>query len=140
MALFNAAAATEIANSDGEFQIAARFWNANLRLDARDESHDESGDVSGDESHLLRIRDGRIVEFTRLDSAPKVDCDVTISAPLVDWREMLKPVPKPFFQDLMAAMTRQGFRVEGDLLGFNPYYRAACRLIEIMRNLPAPKK
>lgn len=132
MALFNAAAATEIANSDGEFQIAARFWNANLRLDARDES--------GDVSYLLRIRDGRIVEFTRLDSAPKVDCDVTISAPLVDWREMLKPVPKPFFQDLMAAMTRQGFRVEGDLLGFNPYYRATCRLIEIMRNLPAPKK
>lgn len=128
MALFDAAAVSRAANDDGEFQIAARFWNTNLRLDA------------GDESYLVQIRDGRIAEFARLDSASQVGSDITISAPIGDWREMLKPIPKPFFQDLMAAITRQGFRLDGDLLGFRPYYRATCRLVEIMRNIPTPQK
>ncbi|HYL57718.1 MAG TPA: hypothetical protein VEU51_02525 [Candidatus Acidoferrales bacterium] len=132
MALFNTAAASRAANDDGEFQIAARLWNTNLRLDA-------SGD-HGAESYLVQIRDGRIAEFSRIDSSSQVGSDVTISAPIDDWREMLRPIPKPFFQDLMAAMTREGFRLDGDLPGFRPYYRATCRLVEIMRNIPAPQK
>jgi hypothetical protein len=48
---------------------------------------------------------------------------------------MLKPVPKAFYQDLMAAMTRHNFRVEGNLVAFNPYYRAICRLFELMRTI-----
>ena len=132
MAIFDAAAVSRAANDDREFQIAARFWNTNLRLDASGES--------GDESYLVQIRDGRIAEFSRIDSSSQAGSDVTISAPIDDWREMLKPTPKPFFQDLMAAMTRENFRLDGDLLGFRPYYRATCRLVEIMRNIPAPQK
>ena len=118
MPLFDTSAITSAANSDGEFKLAARLWNADSRLEV------------GAESYLMRLREGRISDFSKVD-APK--WDVKISAPESDWRELLKAVPKPFFQDLMAAMTRQSFKLEGDLLGFNPYYRATCRLFELMR-------
>lgn len=118
MPLFDTNAITSVANSDGEFKLAARLWNADIRLEV------------GSESYLMRMREGRISEFSRVDASK---WDVNISAPETDWRELLKPVPRPFYQDLMAAMTRQGFKVEGDLLGFNPYYRATCRLFELMR-------
>ena len=47
-------------------------------------------------------------------------------------------MPKPFYQDLMAAQTRQGFKVTGpDLTAFHPYYRAVNRLFELMRETAA---
>jgi hypothetical protein len=123
MAIFDASAIAAAANADGEFQLAARLWNADLRFDV------------GNDSYILRMRDGRIAEFAPLDAstAASVTSDARISVPIGDWQELLRPVPKPFFQDLMAAITRQNFTMEGDLLGFHPYYRATCRLFELMR-------
>ena len=118
MSTFDTNSIVSAANSDGEFKLAARLWNADVRFEV------------GLDAYLMRIRDGRISEFSKSESA---QYDVKISAPESDWRELLKPVPKPFYQDLMAAMTRHGFKVEGNLLGFNPYYRATCRLFELMR-------
>ncbi len=118
MILFDTKAITSAANSDGEFKLAARLWNTDLRLEV------------GADAYLLRMREGHISEFSKADASK---WDVKISAPVSDWQELLKPIPKPFFQDLMAAMTRQNFKLEGDLLGFNPYYHATCRLFELMR-------
>lgn len=120
MPLFDTDSIISAANSDGEFKLAARLWNADVRFEV------------GSDAYIIRVRDGRISEFSKAD-APK--WDVRISAPEGDWRELLKPMPKPFYQDLMAAMTRHDFKVEGDLLGFNPYYRAMCRLFELMRKV-----
>ncbi len=127
MPLFNPLAVAAAANSDGEFQLAARLWNADVRLDV------------GEHTYLLRMREGRIVDFESLKPAQlsAVTSDVRIYAPDSDWQELLRPVPKPFYQDLMAAMARQGFQVEGDLVGFRPYYGAVNRLFEVMRNTPA---
>jgi hypothetical protein len=123
MALFDTSKIAAVANADGEFQLAARLWDTNLRFD-----------VGGD-SYLLRMRNGRVEEFAAIDASavPKVKAETWISAPMEDWRELLKPIPKPFFQDLMAAITRQNFKLEGDLVAFHPYYRATCRLFELMR-------
>jgi hypothetical protein len=124
MPIFNTQTAIAAANNDGEFKLAARLWNADLRLDV------------GDESYLLRIRDGSVAEFRAIgrEDGAALNTLVTISAPLNEWHELLKPVPRPFFQDLMAAQTRHGFKVEGaDLTAFNPYYRAINRLFELMR-------
>jgi hypothetical protein len=118
MPLFDTNSITAAANSDGEFKLAARLWNADVRFEV------------GAEAYQLRMREGRISEFSKMDASK---WDVKISAPESAWRELLQPVPKPFYQDLMAAMTRQNFKLEGDLLGFNPYYRATCRLFELMR-------
>ncbi len=118
MPLFDTQAIISAANTDGEFKLAARLWNADICFEI------------GSEAYLLKIREGVISEFSRT-VPPK--WDVKISAPESDWLELLKPMPKPFYQDLMAAMTRQSFTLEGDRLGFNPYYRAICRLFELMR-------
>ena len=115
---FDTNAIASAANADGEFQLAARLWNANIRLEV------------GSDAYLLQMREGRISEFSKADASK---WDAKISAPESDWKELLQPVPKPFYQDLMAAMTRQSFKLEGDLLGFNPYYHAMCRLFELMR-------
>jgi hypothetical protein len=125
MPLFDCDAVVEAANADSEFKLAARYWNSNLRLGA------------DDEAYLMRIRDGRIAAFSRLRraEAAKAATDVQITGSRGGWQELLMAVPKPFFQDLMSAVTRENFQLEGDLIAFYPYYRATCRLLEIMRTV-----
>ena len=124
MAILDTQRALTAAPGDGEFKIAARYWDADLRLEA------------GDEKYLLRVRNGLLLEFRELQAIEleSLRPAATISASRDDWIELLKPVPRPFFQDLMAAQTRQGFKVEADdPISFHPYYRAINRLFELMR-------
>lgn len=123
MPLFDPHAASATANDDAEFKLAARFWTVTLRLDV------------GDQPYLLTLRDGVIVSFNPVTPPEAAQHDLYIAAPESDWRELLQPVPRPFYQDLMAARMRHNFTVEGDLPGFNPYYRAFNRLIQLMRAL-----
>jgi hypothetical protein len=129
MPLFDCDAVAQAANADSEFKLAARFWNADLRL------------AADDEAYLMRIRDGLIATFKPMSGAEavKAPTDVQITGSGGGWRELLKPVPKPFFQDLMSAVSRENFQLDGDLIAFYPYYRATCRLLEIMRTVPAPE-
>jgi hypothetical protein len=124
MPLFDPHVASAAANGDAEFKLAARFWTATLRLDV------------GDQPYLLKLRDGVMASFNPVTPPEAGKHDLNIAAPESDWRELLQPVPRPFYQDLMAARLRHNFTVEGDLLGFNPYYRAFNGLIQLMR-LPA---
>jgi hypothetical protein len=119
--MFDESRIAQAANDDAEFRLAARFWNSTIRFDA------------GDESYRLKIREGKIAEFAPIAGNDARQYDIRISAPREDWHELLKPTPRPFYQDLMAAVWRQGFKLEGDLLGFNPYYQAMNRLLELMR-------
>ena len=100
MAILNTQRALTAAPGDGEFKIAARYWDADLRLEA------------GDEKYLLRVRNGMLLEFRELQAIEleSLRPAATISASRDDWIELLKPVPRPFFQDLMVAATRQGFK------------------------------
>jgi hypothetical protein len=123
MSLFDPRAVSVAANDDAEFKLAARFWTATLRLDV------------GDQPYLLKLSDGMIASFSPVTPPEDIQHDLHIAAPEADWRELLRPVPRPFYQDLMAARLRHDFTVEGDLLGFNPYYRAFNRLLQLMRPL-----
>jgi hypothetical protein len=118
--MFDADRVRELANQDGEFAIAARLWDATIGIDA------------GDTPHVLEIRGGRIVRFER-DQGRAANCDFRIAAPADEWAEMLTPVPHAFFHDLFAAMSREHFTIEGDLMPMFPYYPALRRLVEIMR-------
>ena len=126
--MFNESRIPQAANSDAEFQLAARFWNGAIRLDA------------GDTTYLLKVREGRVAAFAVAGPSEAEEFDVRISAPREDWDELLRPVPRPFYQDLMAAVWRQGFKLEGDLLGFAPYYQAMNRLFELMRTPRAERE
>jgi len=83
MSLFDTNTIASAANADGEFKLAARFWSAAIRLEV------------GSDAYLMRMREGRISEFSKADPSK---WDVKISAPESDWRELLKPVPKPFIR------------------------------------------
>jgi len=116
-------AVVTLAADDGEWRIAARMWNAVLRLDV------------DQVAHLLRIENGKLVNHT---AAPASDPAATpytvrVAATGDGWRELLAPVPRPFYQDLYGAMTRHGFTAGGDFESFFAYYPAVRRLVELLR-------
>lgn len=114
----------EIANADFEFANAARFWDALITIDI------------GPERYLLQMEAGRIARF-ELERSAGSGHDLRIAAPTEAWAEFLKPAPKPFFHDLFAAMTREGFIVEGNAHEWGPYYPAIRRFFEIVRGASA---
>lgn len=123
MALFNQTQFIEAVNADGEFQIAARYFNGALKL------------YFDQESMLLTFRDGRlatIVPGVKFDSA-----DVTIKGSLANWREFLKPVPRPFLHDMFAAIVRDEFEWAGNSETFFAYYGAFRRMFQLMRQCAA---
>jgi hypothetical protein len=112
-------AVRDAANADPEFRIAARFWNADVRF-----AVDERGRV-------LRVRGGRIEAI--LGDAEAQEAGVTIRASAETWREILSPIPRPFYQDLYGAALQHDLRIEGDVESFFPYYPAVRRLVELLR-------
>ncbi len=109
----------ERANADGELRVAARFWDATLRLDL------------GDESRRLRFAQGRLLDVERC--AADAACDVSISGARDVWEQMLERVPRPFFHDPFAAQLHHGLRLEPDPSAFAAYYPALRRLVELLR-------
>jgi len=110
---------SDIANNDGEFKVAARFWSGSLRLDFDDYSIRAS------------IENGALKPFeqTSRDSA----ATVTISAPNGDWEKLLVPTPRPFFQDVIVAQIHHGFEIGPSPMAYAAYYPAIRRLIDLVR-------
>jgi hypothetical protein len=119
MTLFDQHKFMESVNGDGEFGIAARYLNGALKL------------FFGEESLLLSFRDGRLASITPgvlFDSA-----DVTIRGSVANWREFLRPVPRPFFHDMFAAIVRKEFDWAGNAETLFAYYGAFRRMFQLMR-------
>jgi len=108
-------------NEDGEFRLASRFWDASLRLDL------------GSESQRLRFEAGALREVS--PCAQDAACDLHISASTEEWEKLLEPIPRPFYQDLLAAQIHHGFTLSEDMLAFAAYYPALQRLVEILRQM-----
>jgi hypothetical protein len=121
MPLFDPGRAAATANADGEFRIAARFWDGDVCFDI------------GADAYHLEVRGGRIASFAPLAAGAEPSWILRLSGPEAMWREMLVPTPRAFFHDFQAASFREGLVVEGDVVSYGPYYRAVARLIEIMR-------
>jgi hypothetical protein len=107
-------------NDDPEFRIAARHWTTDLCLKA-----------DGSEAILL-IREGVI---TGVNETPiSLDrWDVMIAAPGAVWHEILRPIPRPFYQDFFPAMLYHGLEMRGDLGSLFAYYPAVRRMGDVMR-------
>jgi hypothetical protein len=106
-------------NADGEFRVAARFWDATLRFDV------------GETSHMLRIEDGAATGIA--ECAHDEPADLHVSAPTDEWQHLLADPPRPFYQDLLAASLHHGFEVSRGLAGWAAYYPALRRLVDILR-------
>ncbi len=105
-------------NGDGEFRYAARHWDATLRLDL------------GDASHRLRFEDGSLVDVG--PCAADAPCDLFVTASEDDWRELLAPVPRPYYQDVFAAQMQHGVRLPPDPVAYAAYYPALRRLVQLL--------
>jgi hypothetical protein len=117
----NEAAIVGAINGDPEFRLAARYWNGSFRLS-----------MGGSEAYLFRVRDGEIAAVNR---APTVwdAWDFEVSGPADGWKEIFARVPKPFYQDVAAAIFRQGFTLGGDVESFFAYHAALRRVIDVIR-------
>jgi hypothetical protein len=113
-------------NSDPEFRIQARFWDARIRI------------VFGEEPVTMIVRTG-VVERLEAPSGENFmtdsrDYDIEIKAPVDEWRKFLQKVPKPFYQDLFSAVTRHNFTYGGNMKMFFAYYGALRRAFHLMRS------
>ena len=117
---------TSALNLDPEFKIAARFWNAIVRLEI------------GDETYVLVVRDGQLLSVAPPEGnnlmAVSRNYDIEVSAPVEEWNNFFQRVPKPFYQDLFSAVSRHNFRYGGDMKMFFAYYAALRRLFDLMRS------
>ncbi|WP_159924004.1 hypothetical protein [Rhodococcus sp. WAY2] len=117
---------TEALNLDPEFKIAARFWDAIIRLEI------------GDETYILVVREGRLKSMTPPAGnnfmTVSRNYDIEVSAPAEEWNRFFQRVPRPFYQDLFSAISRHNFRYGGDMKMFFAYYAALRRLFDFMRS------
>jgi hypothetical protein len=91
----------DAANRDGEFRIAARFWDCTLRID------------EGGRGNTIQIENGRITAVEPAGAG--TSWDLRIAAPAEEWEKLLARVPRPFYQDLYGAVMHHGFGLEGGL-------------------------
>lgn len=107
-------------NGDGEFQLAARYWNGGLRLNL------------GADSLEFAVADGVAASA----KAPPSDATglIELTADLSFWEKMLAGAPPRFHTDLLASMgTGLGPARSGDRLAYAQYYGAVMRALEILR-------
>ena len=102
---------------DGEFMLAARYWDGGLRL------------VIGTQTLELSVRSG----------VPEPDADLSggvieLAAEPSVWEKILAAVPERFHNDVMAnVMQSQGIQRNADPVVFAQYFAAAARAIELLR-------
>ena len=102
---------------DGEFMLAARYWDGGLRL------------VIGAQTLELSVRSG----------VPEPDADLSggvieLAAEPSVWEKILAAVPERFHNDVMAnVMQSQGIQRNADPVVFAQYFAAAARAIELLR-------
>lgn len=102
---------------DGEFMLAARYWEGGLRL------------VMGAQTLELSVKSG----------TPDADADLSggvieLCANPSVWDKILAAVPERFHNDVMAnVMQGQGIERKADPVVFAQYFAAAARAIELLR-------
>ncbi len=101
---------------DGEFRLAARYWDGSLTLDL-------------DGTRLeFSIVDGRTAGGPDAEPEPSI----TVSGPEDVWSQILAEVPPPCYNDILPARMF-GLRVGGNRETFWQYYPAIRRLVDLLR-------
>lgn len=115
----------EAVASDAEMGVIGRWCDIDLAL------------AVGGDLVLLRIRSGEIAEVV---PGPGLGAswDVTLRGTLQDWETFLRPVPPPFYTDLLAMNSRvPSFGIEGDRGAFVRHLRPIGRTFDLARRLGA---
>jgi hypothetical protein len=87
--------------------------------------------VVDDETVMLRLREGRIIEFVPRPGMA-YSWSVTLRGKMNDWLTFLQPEPPPFYNDLLAMNGRvPSFSIEGDRKTFVWHLRCLTRLFRV---------
>ena len=106
-------------NADGEFSIAARYWQGGLKLSV------------GGQILALTLNSG----IAQAGEPENNEGLITYTADTEVWQKLLAPEPPRFHNDIMANMsTGMGVTRAGDHLTAAQYYGAAMRGIELLRS------
>jgi hypothetical protein len=86
---------------------------------------------------LIEMHDGKV---KRIDTNPgPIDaCDFVLHASAASWREFAKPIPKPMFHGIWAAMFREDLRIEGNHLVLMQNLRNFTVQFELLRKCGVP--
>lgn len=117
--LFDVDAFRRRLQDDAELVLGAKFLDGAIRL------------RMGERAWIVSFRDGKLTELreaTVFDS-----CFFDVSAPESEWREFLKPVPRPFYHHIFPAVLCHGFDWGGDLEKAFAYMPALNRMFDILR-------
>ncbi len=113
----------EAVAADAELAVIGRWCTLDLAL------------VAGEETVLLRLEEGKISEIV-----PEPDLGATWSVTLrgtrEDWLTFLRPVPPPFYSDLLAMNSRvPSFAIEGDRRVFVRHLHALGRVFRLAQQI-----
>ena len=102
-------------NADGEFRLAARYWDGSFTMDATGEP-------------LTFIVEGGVVRPASQEGGWAPYAPIETRAPAGVWAKILAPIPPRFFNDIIPARAF-GLRVEGPDETFWQYYPAVRRAV-----------
>lgn len=115
----------EAVAADAEMGVIGRWCDLDLALAV-------DGDLT-----LLVIRVGRIADVVPTPGLG-ASWDVTLRGTIEDWRTFLRPVPPPFYTDVLAMNSRvPSFGIEGDRRVFVRHLRPLGRIFDLARRLGA---
>lgn len=112
-----------VLRADAELAVIGRRCTLDLAL------------VVDEETFLLRLQGGGI---SAIIPGPDIgeSWQVTLRGAREDWRTFLRPIPPPFYQDLLAMNSRvPSFSIEGDRRVFVRHLRALSRIFELARRV-----
>ena len=92
----------ELVNADAALVRRGQWLSADMMLEI------------GDTRHLVKIREGRILDVSPLPLLA-IPFDFAVIGTEEAWHEFWQPVPKPRHHDVMALIRDGKMRIEGDL-------------------------
>jgi hypothetical protein len=86
---------------------------------------------------LVEMVDGKVKRID-INPGPIDACDFILRASAASWREFAKPVPRPMFHGIWAAMFREDLRIEGNHLAMMKNLRNFTVQFELLRKSGVP--
>lgn len=122
MTILDAAEVKLALEGDAAFNLSLRFLTGSVLLRL------------GETAYLLRIEDGKLINFDEVDGAS--EADVVFSGPVEAWQQVLRMDPPPGCQGLLYNDGRTELRYEGDpVTGLGPLARPILELERILRRV-----
>ena len=103
--------------ADGEFMLAARYWNGGFRF------------VMGGHDAAVRMQAGK-PEPGNLDGDAGA---ITLTAAEEDWGSLLSAAPPRFFNDIFNLVSARRMQIKADQVLYAQYYPAVMRAVELLR-------